>query len=346
MKKYKCMNIGNCDHSNNGTEFEIAEGEELRCPKCGSDMIVEVKKTPIGKYAAIVAAVVVVLGGAGFGIWKFISGPNPKDYKISLDQKELVLQPGQRALLVPSVEPADAKVTYTWKSNDETIVTVNNGGEVQSLKKGETTIVLSIEENNLLKARCKVKVEELVDTPINNPNPIYVEKIIVSDSKMTLKVGEKKALTYTTVPEKHDETISSTVSDDAIITLSQTDEVVALKTGKATVTITADKSGTKAEVEVTVKKENAPGPKPGGNNPRKVNLGYGIYEGEMLNGLPHGTGTLTFKSSHAIDSRDSKGRVAEAGDYVSGLFYQGHVETAKWFGADGSLKGSLLLGRP
>lgn len=76
------------------------------------------------------------------------------------------------------------------------------------------------------------------------------------------------------------------------------------------------------------------------------NLGYGTYKGEMKNGLPHGTGTLTFSTSHVIDSRDAKGRMAEKGDYISGLFYEGHVETAKWFGADGRVKGSLILGRP
>ena len=301
------MNIGNCDHSNNGTEFEIAEGEELKCPKCGSDMIVEVRKTPIGKYAAIVAAVVVVLGGAGFGIWKFISGPNPKDYKISLDQKELVLQPGQRALLVASVEPADAKVTYTWKSNDETIVTVNNGGEVQSLKKGETTIVLSIEENNLLKARCKVKVED--------------------------DEAEAKAKAEAEAKAKAEEEAKAKAEAEAAAKAEVEAKAAAEAEAKA-----------KAEAEAAKKRQQT-----SGNNTSMTstkNFGYAIYKGEMRNGLPHGTGTLTFKSSHAIDSRDSKGRVAEAGDYVSGLFYQGHVETAKWFGADGSLKGSLLLGRP
>lgn len=76
------------------------------------------------------------------------------------------------------------------------------------------------------------------------------------------------------------------------------------------------------------------------------NLGFGTYKGEMKNGQPHGMGTLTFSTSHVIDSRDAKGRVAEKGDYVSGLFYAGHVETAKWFGADGRMKGVLNLGRP
>ena len=104
----------------------------------------------------------------------------------------------------------------------------------------------------------------------------------------------------------------------------------------------------KPQKEETVAKpqKEEPAQKPVKQEPQGKDLGYATYKGEMQNGQPHGTGTLTFKSSHEIDSRDSKGRVAEPGDYVSGLFYQGHVETAKWYGADGSLKGSLLLGRP
>ena len=86
--------------------------------------------------------------------------------------------------------------------------------------------------------------------------------------------------------------------------------------------------------------------KTGESKTQGKDFGYAIYKGETQNGQPHGTGTLTFKEAHIIDSRDSKERMAEAGDYVSGLFYKGHVETAKWYGADGSLKGSILLGRP
>lgn len=336
MKKYKCLNIGNCDFANTGEIFEIAEGEELRCPKCecGSEMIVEVKTINWGKIAAIVVAAILVLGGAGFGIWKFISGPSPKDYKISLDQKELVLQPGQRTLLVPSVEPADVKVTYTWKSNDEAVATVNKGGEVQALKKGETTIVLSIEENNLLKARCKVIVEEAIDTG-NPPVPIYVDKIIVSDSKITLKVGEKKALSYTTVPEKHDETISSTVSDNAIITLSQTGEVVALKPGKAIVTFTADKSGRKTEVEVTVKKQDK---EPKGPYRGSIDLGYARYSGDILNGKPDGAGVLSYKSRHEA-GRNSNGEkvFAEVGESVEGVWSNGYLTSGTLKKKDGNV---------
>ncbi|MBR6120787.1 MAG: hypothetical protein IKQ05_00125 [Prevotella sp.] len=64
MKKYKCMNIGNCDNANTGEIFEIAEGEELKCPKCGSDMIIEVKPKSFGKLGIIIGAAVVIIGAA------------------------------------------------------------------------------------------------------------------------------------------------------------------------------------------------------------------------------------------------------------------------------------------
>lgn len=66
MKKFKCMNIGNCDLANTGEVFEIAEGEQEICPKCGSTMIVEAKGGfPTKLVAAIggVAALAAVIGG-------------------------------------------------------------------------------------------------------------------------------------------------------------------------------------------------------------------------------------------------------------------------------------------
>jgi hypothetical protein len=69
MKKYKCMNIGNCKIAGTKETFEIAEGEELVCPKCGSSMVVEVSgKKPL---PFIIGGVVAlgVLGGAGYAIF-------------------------------------------------------------------------------------------------------------------------------------------------------------------------------------------------------------------------------------------------------------------------------------
>lgn len=75
------------------------------------------------------------------------------------------------------------------------------------------------------------------------------------------------------------------------------------------------------------------------------NLGYATYTGPMKNGKPDGTGgKLKFKASHVIETRDSQQRVAEAGDYVIGEFKNGHLVSGRWYGADGVVKGALLIG--
>lgn len=76
-----------------------------------------------------------------------------------------------------------------------------------------------------------------------------------------------------------------------------------------------------------------------------LSLGYASYNGEIIGGKPHGIGRMTFKSSHQIDSRDTKARMAEAGDVVEGEFYEGHLVQGIWYGADGEAKGSVLIGR-
>lgn len=76
------------------------------------------------------------------------------------------------------------------------------------------------------------------------------------------------------------------------------------------------------------------------------NLGYAIYRGGLKGGKPDDVnGRLTFKSSHVIDSRDPKGRVADAGDYVIGEFSEGHLVQGIWYGSDNVVKGSVIIGK-
>ena len=84
-------------------------------------------------------------------------------------------------------------------------------------------------------------------------------------------------------------------------------------------------------------------PASGGNG--TVRLGYGTFKGEVKGGKPNGMGRLTFSSSHVIDSRDPKGRIAEPGDYVIGEFSDGHLVQGTWYGSDNVVKGSVLIGK-
>ena len=76
------------------------------------------------------------------------------------------------------------------------------------------------------------------------------------------------------------------------------------------------------------------------------NFGYATFRGALKNGMPHDVnGRLTFKTSHIIDSRDPKGRVAEPGDYVIGEFSDGHLVQGIWYGSDHQVKGSIIIGK-
>ena len=76
------------------------------------------------------------------------------------------------------------------------------------------------------------------------------------------------------------------------------------------------------------------------------NLGYAVFNGTLRNGQPDDVnGLLVFKTSHIIDSRDPKGRIADPGDYVIGEFSEGHLVQGIWYDADNQVKGSILIGK-
>lgn len=94
--------------------------------------------------------------------------------------------------------------------------------------------------------------------------------------------------------------------------------------------------------EVPAEKAAAPAaPKPAASGGSK-NLGYATFKGSWPNDV---NGRMVFNTSHIIDSKDPKGRVAEAGDYVIGEWADGHLVQGIWYGADNQVKGSVIIGR-
>lgn len=90
------------------------------------------------------------------------------------------------------------------------------------------------------------------------------------------------------------------------------------------------------------KKQEVPAatPKPAASGSK--NLGYATFKGAWPNDV---NGRMIFKTSHLIDSKDPKGRVAEAGDYVIGEWSDGHLVQGIWYGADNQVKGSIIIGK-
>ena len=74
-----------------------------------------------------------------------------------------------------------------------------------------------------------------------------------------------------------------------------------------------------------------------------LSLGYATWKGNIKRGKPDGKGIMTFSSSHRIDSRDPKGRIAEAGDKVEGSYLNGHLSFGKWYKSDGTTE-TIMIG--
>ncbi len=95
---------------------------------------------------------------------------------------------------------------------------------------------------------------------------------------------------------------------------------------------TEDHTKGKEKVLKTVVKEDAPMSKKDVNT---LDLGYAVWKGPVVNGKPHGYGTMTFKQSHIVDSRDLGRHVAEKGDRLEGEYRHGHLSYGTLVRANG-----------
>lgn len=73
-------------------------------------------------------------------------------------------------------------------------------------------------------------------------------------------------------------------------------------------------------------------------------LGYAVWHGTLRKGKPDGEGKMVFKKAHVIDSYDPDKSEAESGDYVIGIYEDGHLVSGKWYDASGNKKKSIYIG--
>ena len=139
---------------------------------------------------------------------------------------------------------------------------------------------------------------------------------------------------------------SLNVQSDSLSQSSDTVTVVRTDTLKQIDTVTIEKTVEKVETPKAIKTTTTTTKtsKASGSTKGSVNLGYAKFTGTVSGGKPNGQGTMRFTSSHVIDSRDPKGRVADAGDYVIGEWVSGKLVQGRWYGSDNNVKGSIIIG--
>lgn len=71
-----------------------------------------------------------------------------------------------------------------------------------------------------------------------------------------------------------------------------------------------------------------------------LSLGYGTWEGGIMNGKPHGNGKITFTATHAVDR--SSTLQANPGDYFEANYDRGSLISGKLYDSAGTLLKTII----
>ena len=165
---------------------------------------------------------------------------------IKVSQDTLMLtKKDETAQLTAEVIPSYADNTrVTWKSSDESVVTVDEKGKVTAVGNGTATItVTSVSGNYTATVAVTVKI------------PVEIEKISIEAEKETLtKIGESTELKVKIEPENADAQKLIWKSDNEMVAaVDENGKVTAIGNGMAIITVTTEYGKNTASIIITVK---------------------------------------------------------------------------------------------
>ena len=109
---------------------------------------------------------------------------------ISLSRESLTLFRGNQFKLTATVEPVDAsEETFTWKSSDENVATVDENGMISTNTVGVTNITCASKKNPSVRKSCKVTVVDMIDTAdiLNVQDKVYTGAEITQNPSVLMK---------------------------------------------------------------------------------------------------------------------------------------------------------------
>ncbi len=163
--------------------------------------------------------------------------------KIAFDKTSVSIVEGESKTLKVNFTPSNAiNQNVSFKSNDETIATVDGEGIVTALTPGTTTIIATSEEGNF-EAVCTITVTKLIP----------VTEIKLNKTSMDLKIGEEETLNATVTPS--DATYQKIIwaSDNTkVATVNDNGKVTATGIGEATIIATSQDGKIHAECKIIV----------------------------------------------------------------------------------------------
>ena len=183
--------------------------------------------TAVGEGTATVTASMVYGGKTYEDGFRVTVRPRPTVLpSIKLSAASMSMTAGETETLTATVTPSDQSVS--WKSSDASVAAVS-GGRVTALKEGKATITAVLSYSGCTyEAYCAVTVTEPDITP----------GIELSDTSLSLNVGESEGLSASTTPGGQKVTWLS--NDTSVATVSSSGKVTAVGSGSTTIQASMD----------------------------------------------------------------------------------------------------------
>ena len=159
-----------------------------------------------------------------------------KPTKITLPNV-IALEVGETKDLEPTVTPANAEYTLTWKITDSSIATVYQNGMITGKSVGETD--LKVSADNGVYTMCRISVY------LPSPKSVSVK------STLSMTIGETYTLSPTVYPSNSQYSLSWSTDNSSVATVSQAGIVTAKSTGIANIVVKTN-NGITAKCVVTV----------------------------------------------------------------------------------------------
>ena len=157
----------------------------------------------------------------------------------------LSVEIGKTKQIKYTLQPEGATANVTFKSQDETIATVDAQGNVTGVKEGTVKIDVTTDVADV-KGTCDVTVTGAAIVPTG-----------ITIEPLSVKVGGTKQIKYTLQPDGATAKVTFKSQDETIATVDAQGNVKGVKVGKVKIDVTTDVDGVKGACDVTVEKPNA-----------------------------------------------------------------------------------------
>lgn len=150
---------------------------------------------------------------------------------ISLNFNTATMGVGETITLIPTLYPSTVtNKAVTFKSNDESVVTVDDNGVITAKSIGTTTITVTPQASSVVTGTATITVLA---------EKVAVDSITLNHTTASMLVGNTLQLEATILPENAtDKTITWSSSDSGAASVTQTGLVTALEQGDATIIAT------------------------------------------------------------------------------------------------------------